>query len=171
MKKKIKNCLSAVLAVWMLLAICPAALAAEQKPDAAKSGTDHVLFVGLSSLGPGESIEYETVGPDGEKAVVGIERAGIRARSAGTNWRVWYTWLTTHIEFYMTVSNNKVTAVYDYSISLHDSSYEDASLTKTSTYGKLTFKHIPFGGFSASTCWLKGTVTGENDEIEVTWQM
>lgn len=56
-------------------------------------------------------------------------------------------------------------------ISLAGSTYEDAELSKTSTYGKLTFKHVWIGGLGASTCWLKGTVTGENDEIEVTWRM
>jgi hypothetical protein len=35
----------------------------------------------------------------------------------------------------------------------------------------LTFEQISLGGLAASTCWLKGTVTGENDEIDVTWQM
>ena len=62
-------------------------------------------------------------------------------------------------------------AMENHSFSLVGGSYEDAVLTKTTTYGKLTFKAKAIFGLSSSTCWLKGTVTGENDDIEVTWQM
>ena len=46
------------------------------------------------------------------------EKAITMVRTAGEVWQVWYTWLANHVEFYMTVNDNKVTSVYDYSISL-----------------------------------------------------
>lgn len=171
MKKILRNNLSAVLAIWLFFAVCPPALAAEQHPDAVRSGEEGVVFSGLLLLESGESIAYETTGPDGSKAVVGITRVENHMRTAGEVWRVWYTWLANHVEFYMTVDDNKVTSVYDYSISLLGSTYEDARLTRTATYGKLTFKQVSPGGLAASTCWLKGTVTGKNNDIDVTWQM
>lgn len=172
MQKKIGNCLAAVVAALMLFTtVCPTALAAERQPDTATNEKDHITFSGVSLLEPGKSMEYEMIGPDGSKAIVGITRVENQTRAAGKVWQVWYTWLANHVEFYMTVENNRVTSVYDYSISLVGSTYEDASLTKTSTYGKLTFKQVSPGGFGAATCWLKGTVTGEDDEIIVDWQM
>lgn len=171
MKRILKNNLSVVLAIWMLFAVCPSALAAERQPNAFRSGKEGVTFSGLLLLESGESIAYETTGPDGSKAVIGITRVENHMRTVGEVWQVWYTWLANHVEFYMTVNDNKVTSVYDYSISLIGSTYEDARLTKTTTYGKLTFEQISLGGLAASTCWLKGTVTGKNNDIDVTWQM
>lgn len=87
------------------------------------------------------------------------------------DWQVWYRGIGAYVEFYMTVTNNRVTSVYDYSISFTGFSYEDASLTKTSTYGKLTFTTKSIAGIVAGTCWLKGTVTNSDNEITVDWQM
>lgn len=171
MRKHMRKILSAVLVSLMLVSLCPMALAAEIQPPVNADAENSITFSGLNQLDPGESVKYEINGADGTEITVGIERVEAPARASGRTWRVWYAWLTNNVEFYMTVANNKVTSVYDYSISLFGSSYEDANLTKTSTYGKLTFTHKALGGLSASTCWLKGTVTGEDDQIEVSWQM
>lgn len=71
----------------------------------------------------------------------------------------------------MTVSGNKVTSVYDDSISVVGGTYEDEELTSTTTYGKLTFKVKSIAGIITGKCWLKGTVTGNDNKIDVTWQM
>ena len=72
---------------------------------------------------------------------------------------------------YMTVSNNTVTSVFDDTISVIGGTYEDDELTMTSTYGKLSFKVTSLGSIMSGKCWLKGTVTGSEDKIDVTWRM
>ncbi len=71
----------------------------------------------------------------------------------------------------MTVSNTKVTHVYDDWILIIGGAYDNASLTKTSTYGKQSFKVETYAGVMAAACWLKGTVTGSGNNINLTWQM
>ena len=71
----------------------------------------------------------------------------------------------------MTVSNNKVTSVYDEWILTVGFTYSDASLTKTSTYGKRSFTATIYGDFASLSCWLKGTVTGTDNDITVTYSM
>ena len=159
-----KKLVSAILTLVMLFALCPRGFAMEEPLDS-------VTFSGLSQLAAGEQMERQVTDAAGNTAVVGIEKVQRNARAGGETWQVWYKGLNADVEFYMTVSNNRVTSVYDYSISLVGSTYEDADLSMTSTYGKLTFKHVAILGLSSSTCWLKGTVTGENDEIVVDWQM
>lgn len=171
MKMIQKKVLSIALAAIMLLSVCPAAFAAEARYSMAQAEENSIVFSDVSQIAPGESRQYVVPGPDGGKAVVGIERVQGYARAGGETWQVWYRGMYSYVEFYMTVSNNKVTSVYDYSISLTGSTYEDAALTHTTTYGKLTFTQKLFAGLGASTCWLKGTVTGEDDQINVTWQM
>lgn len=165
-----KTC-SFVLAMVMIFFLCPSAFAAESGAGAEENTGNHVTFSHLSQVAAGESLQYTVIEPDGTAAMVGIRRIPAYTRASGETWQVWYKGLNGSAEFYMDVSNNKVTAVYDYSISLLGGTYSDASLTKTSTYGKLTFNYKSLAGIVSGTCWLKGTVTGENDEIEVTWQM
>ena len=170
MKRAIRKFVSSILTIVVLTAVYPCAFAMENHSFVKQVEENHILFENLAQLAPGESLEYVVETEDGE-VVVGIKHVP-ESRCAGERvWQVWYKGLNTDVEFYMIVSNNKVTSVYDYSISLVGGSYEDAVLTKTTTYGKLTFKAKAIFGLSSSTCWLKGTVTGENDDIEVTWQM
>lgn len=171
MKKHVKNLLAGILAAVMVLSLCLTALALDKEPDAPHAGENSVTFSQLSQLEVGESVQRTLTEADGAEVVVGIKRVATYTRSGGKTWQVWYKAIGFDVEFYMTVSNNKVTSVSDYSISLVGASYDDANLTKTSTYGKLTFTYKLPAGLAASTCWLKGTVTGEDDQIEVTWQM
>ena len=171
MKKSRKSILCLVLAAVLALSLCPSALAAENVPAAIQEGENRVVFSNISHIAAGESVQYAIHKADGSTAVVGIESVSQYARGGGRTFRVWYRSVGVDVEFYMTVLNNRVTSVYDYSISLLAATFEDAELTKTSTYGKLTFTAKALGGLAASTCWLKGTVTGVDDEIETTWQM
>lgn len=166
---KTKKFLSIVLSIVMVLALCPCALAADSQANATQL-KDHIRFSNLSQLATGDSVQRE-VETDGGTAVVGISKEQGYARAGGETWRVWYQGINISAEFYMTVANNRVTSVYDYSISIFGGTYEDAVLTKTSTYGKLTFTYKSLGGVSSSTCWLRGTVTGSDDAIDVDWEM
>ena len=71
----------------------------------------------------------------------------------------------------MTVSNNKVTSVYDDTIMIIAGTYDNDILTKSSTYGKLEFKVELFNANLTKKCWLKGTVTGSNNEVIATWDI
>lgn len=120
-----------------------------------------------------EKMEEVVTDSNGNIAIVGIERVidGQSCYSAGSTWRVWFTGVTINAEFYMTVSNNTVTSVFDDTISVIGGTYEDDELTMTSTYGKLSFKVTSLGSIMSGKCWLKGTVTGSEDKIDVTWRM
>lgn len=166
MNKVIKQVLSMTLTVMMICSLCSTAFAANNPSE-----ENNVSFSHVSLIAVGERTQRTFFDADGEEITVALERVAQYARAGGETWLVQYKKIGVTVEFYMTVSGNKVTSVYDYYISLAGSTYEDAELSKTSTYGKLTFKHVWIGGLGASTCWLKGTVTGENDEIEVTWRM
>lgn len=168
---KMNKAISFILAIAIALSLCPSGAAMDDPPEELEQNTNQIVFCGLSQLDVGESFQRAIEGADGNEALVGIERVRGYARSGGETWRVWYSAIGTNVEFYMTVSNNKVTSVYDYSISLLGATYSDASLTNTQTYGKLTFQYKSIAGIISSTCWLKGTVTGVDDQIEVTWQM
>lgn len=166
-----KRFMSGILVAMMVLSLCSSAWASEKQPDEPQTEKNRVTFSDVSQLTTGESVQRTLTGADGAEIVVGIKKVPTYARTDSETWQVWYKSISGSIEFYMTVSNNKVTSVYDYSISLVGASYDDAKLTKTSTYGKLTFTYKAPAGLAAYTCWLKGTVTGEDNQIEVTWQM
>ena len=72
---------------------------------------------------------------------------------------------------FSTVTNNKVTNAWDYSITTLGSTYSDASLTYNSSSAKLTFTSNAYNGIASHTCWLKGTPRGTNNEVDVTYSM
>lgn len=82
-----------------------------------------------------------------------------------------YKGVVIHAYFYMTVTNNKVTNAWDYSITTLGSTYSDASLTYNSSSAKLTFTSNAYNGIASHTCWLKGTPRGTNNEVDVTYSM
>lgn len=168
MKQSSKKFLSLVLAaVLSVTLLAQNAFAAEQPP---RYGKNSVTFSNLSSVAPDSCLTFDVKDSNGNPATVGIERAP-RSRSAGETWRVWFNGISINAEFYMTVSNNRVTSVFDDRIVIVGGSYDNDVLTKTSTYGKLTFDYTSLGSILSSSCWLKGTVTGSDDEITVDWQM
>lgn len=168
MKYTHKKLFSVLLAVSMSLSLCPVAFAAAPQPGAELLGENCVVF---SHLTPNESVQYAIMDKNGNPAAVGIEVTSPNSRSEGITYRVWYTSIYISTEFYMDVCNNKVTSVHDDSITIRGGSFDNETLTQTSTYGKLTFNTTTAIGGVSGKCWLKGTVTGSNDEITVDWQM
>lgn len=165
MKNNIKKLLTSLLTASLLISLCPSALAAERPAQ------NRVTFSNVDQLSAGESMEYTITTPEDGKTIVGIKKMPTYTRANSDTWQVWYKGINTYVEFYMTVSSNRVTSVYDYSISLTGATYENAALTKTTTYGKLTFNLCSIAGIVSKTCWLKGTVTGSDNEITVDWDM
>lgn len=129
-----------------------------------------VTFCNVGELDVGKSFSVEIVDCDGNPAQVGIELVSISSRASVTTWRVWFVGVILNAEFYMDISNNKVISVRDYQITTIAATYENPILTHTTTYGRLSFDVTGFDIIS-KTCWLKGTVTGSNDDIDVTWSM
>lgn len=176
--KKWKHIICLVLTAALFFSISPAASTMDRSYSGQQEG-GCIRFSGLSALAVGESCQKTIVDAEGNELTIGIKRAAgtepgkgqLRASSGEQVWQVWYSALVVRAEFYMTVSNDRVTSVYDDTISIVGGSYSNARLTKTSTYGKLSFTVTGVMGITSSSCWLKGTVTGENDEIEMTWQM
>lgn len=165
MKKIVKRFVSMLLTAMVICSICPSGAAMEAQ------GTGGVTFTDVSQIAIGGYVQRTILDADGEEVSVRLEKAAQYGRAGGETWLVQYKKLGATVQFYMTVSSNKVTSVYDYYISIFGASYDDPDLSKTPTYGKLTFTLKSIGGISASTCWLKGEVTGKDDEINVTWQM
>ena len=94
-----------------------------------------------------------------------------RVAKSSNSWKVSYKGEVIHAYFYMTVTNNKVTNAWDYSITTLGSTYSDASLTYNSSSAKLTFTSNAYNGIASHTCWLKGTPRGTNNEVDVTYSM
>jgi len=163
-----KQLFTVVVVMSLLVSLSPIALAAEESVRA-----ESVLFSGLDQLRINECIERNVVDSNSNRARVGIERVAdiSSAYNTESTWRVWYTSIAITAEFYMTVSENRVTSVYDEYIYVVASSYKDSSLTMTSTCGELSFIMTTLGGAISYDCWLRGDITGSDNEINVTWQM
>ena len=168
--KKFKLVVSVLLAVILCITVAPVAFAMGANENV---GEQSITFSNFNQLAENERLEKRVIDSNGDMSIVGIERVveGRSCYSTGSTWRVWFTGVTINAEFYMTVSNDVVTSVYDDSISVIGGTYEDDDLTMTSTYGKLSFKVTSLGSIMSGKCWLKGTVTGCEDKIDVTWKM
>ena len=168
--KRYRLALTVLLALLFCMPVSPCALAAEAGEGVKEYS---VSFSDFSQMAENEKMEKIVTDSNGNIAIVGIERVidGRSCYSAGSTWRVWFTGVTINAEFYMTVSNNTVTSVFDDTISVIGGTYEDDELTMTSTYGKLSFKVTSLGSIMSGKCWLKGTVTGSEDMIDVSWRM
>lgn len=147
------------------------ALAAEEVPQVRMNAKNNVTFSNIDNLDVGETMEFDIVDSEGNPAKVGIERVSRQNRAGALEWKVYYTGVVVNAHFYMIVDNNKVTSVYDDTILVIGGTFSDDSLTRTSTYGKLTFNVESVAGVLAKKCWLKGTVTGEGNLINVDWNM
>lgn len=112
--------------------------------------------------------QYRGIDSNGNEYTIGIELVCSTSKGATQTWRVYYNAILANAEFYMDVTDNKCTAVYDEAISTFGGTFDNSSLTRTSTYGKLTFDFIAVNGIAQGTLWLKGTVTGSNNEVTVT---
>lgn len=165
--------LSIIMSLVMMLTMSVNIFAAERhaEPVAMEVDDGIIDFSNISHMAPNESVEYQTIDKDGNSATIGIQRVDRGTRASATEWRVWFTGVVINCEFYMTVNNDKVTSVYDEKIVIIGGTYDDSRLTKTSTYGKLSFKAESWGPIVTGTCWLKGIVAGSDNNIRVSHSM
>ena len=106
---------------------------------------------------PNEKLAIAVVDSNGDPATITIESVDnsiSRVAKSSNSWKVSYKGVVIHAYFYMTVTNNKVTNAWDYSITTLGSTYSDASLTYNSSSAKLTFTSNAYNGIASHTCWL-----------------
>lgn len=174
MRKKLKKIGTLIFTLAIMVTNTANVFAASEmkmEPSVTLTDANTVKFTGLSELGLNESIEYDIIDKNGEPATIGIECTNISTKASWKEWKVWYVGGAINAEFYMKVSNNKVVDVYDDRIIIIGGTFSDDSLTKTSKYGKLTFTATTYAGIASGKCWLKGTVTGTNNDVEASWAM
>lgn len=165
------------LALVMMVSTSLTAFAAGTKPEVKLNGDNTITFSNLDNLAQHESMEFDVIDSKGNPAKIAIQRmSSTNATSrmltaSNTDWKVSFTGGTINAHFYMTVSNNKVTDVYDEWIGTIGGTFSDDTLDYTSKYGKLKFTVDAYAGIASFKCWLKGTVTGKDNDIKVTWQM
>lgn len=165
-----KRVAMALMLMFAFIFTSTSVFAAEPNPAERENDYKTITFSNLESVGLNESIEMEIIDEEGNPATIGIEKVSL-TKNGSTDWKVYYTGVVINAHFYMTVSNNKVTNVYDDWILVIGGSYSDDKLTKSTSYGKLEFKVEAYGGIAGGKCWLKGTTTGSDNDITVTYQM
>ena len=147
---------------------------AESNSPKATVKNNVVTFSNLDQLKANEKLAIAVVDSNGDPATITIESVDnsiSRVAKSSNSWKVSYKGVVIHAYFYMTVTNNKVTNAWDYSITTLCSTYSDASLTYNSSSAKLTFTSNAYNGIASHTCWLKGTPRGTNNEVDVTYSM
>ncbi|MDD3402082.1 MAG: DUF5626 family protein [Hespellia sp.] len=113
--------------------------------------------------------EYNGVNRAGEEYKVVIEEIPGKIRASTSTWKISYTSGVVNCHFYMNVSANQCTKVYDKSIMCIGCTYSNASLYHGTSYGKLAFNVSSYLNIVNFTGWLKGTCTGSANDVKVTW--
>ena len=138
-----------------------------------------IQFKGLNQLCAGQILTVETTDRDGNPATMSIrlpennEYDGPIGGGGSTSktWEVSFYGAVINARFYITVTDNVVTDVYDEWVLIVGGTHSDLELEKTNTYGKLSFNLQVYGGVMGSHCWLKATVTGSGNEVTITKMM
>lgn len=142
---------------------------------------DHsVTFNNVNALQPDQSFETTVTDSKGQEVTVGIEAAPnpsmisgrlmkSLAASSSKRWKVWYYAGTTNASYWMTVSNNRVTGVDSWWIWLAGSTYTNVKLYHTASYGQLDFDESTYLGILSAKFWLRGSVTGKNNQIKISY--
>lgn len=167
-KRLIKSLFSTLLAMAIIISTNIPVLAAAPNTEEITGTTEgSVVF---KYLDENSEQSYTGIDANGEEYTVAIEEVKSLTRAATRTWKIWYVSGVVNCHFYMDVSNNKCTSVYDRYIATFGCNYSGATLSRTSTYGKLLFD-VSLQNILQGTCWLKGTVTGSYNEVSVSWSM
>lgn len=175
-RKVIFAVLSILASFALVLTAAVPASAAELTPRVIDQSQHSVTFGNLDRLGPNEKIETVTKNEKGEKVTIGIQDVSGQLpnnnrllRSATRRWKIWYYAGTTNASFYMNVTNNQVTATDSWWIFLVGSTYANVKLYHTRSYGELDFDETSYLGILSARFWLRGTATGRNNDVRVSY--
>lgn len=132
-----------------------------------------VTFQDLDQLSVDDSLVTKVFDSQGNEAEIGITPLPKSVWSNSQSYKVWFVGVIINAEFYMTVTNNKVTSVSDRYILTYGGVFSNPRLTinSTKTRGQLDFIFTSAGNFVQGDCWLRGEVTGSNNQIKVTHRM
>lgn len=173
-RKFIKKLTASLLFIAVVMSFGVQSAFAESNSPKATVKNNVVTFSNLDQLKANEKLTIAVVDSNGDPATITIESVDnsiSRVAKSSNSWKVSYKGVVIHAYFYMTVTNNKVTNAWDYSITTLGSTYSDASLTYNSSSAKLTFTSNAYNGIASHTYWLKGTPRGTNNEVDVTYSM
>ena len=101
---------------------------AESNSPKATVKNNVVTFSNLDQLKANEKLAIAVVDSNGDPATITIESVDnsiSRVAKSSNSWKVSYKGVVIHAYFYMTVTNNKVTNAWDYSITTLGSTYSD----------------------------------------------
>lgn len=91
--------------------------------------------------------------------------------STTNTWKVSHDGGPVQSSFYMVVTDNRVISAYDRWILVLAGTYENVSFTKDYySNARLAFDAVGLNGMWENSCWLKGTITGTNNWITVSYQ-
>lgn len=171
MKKK--TCLKKYLLVPMfILGVIPFLLIpTDVKAEEISIVNDSAIEAKVSGIDEIPLSEQVFVDEEGNTVKIGIKEIPTLERATSKKWEVYYYSGLINANFYMNVSNNKVTSVYDKKVVCYGGTPSEITLTKTSTKGQLDFNFTLLGGIFGGNCWLRGTTTGSNNNIKVTYSM
>ncbi|WP_099469022.1 DUF5626 family protein [Konateibacter massiliensis] len=180
MTKSIKRKILGLVSTMAIFAFSALpAFAAEPTDVSDTTGVTAAGTISFENLKENPNQSYTGIDKNGEEYTISIEQVEksttsgllLKAAASTTSWKVSYTSGVLNCYFYMDVSGNKCTSVYDKWILVIGGTYDNTSLTRSSSYGKLEFDVTGYGGIFTGTCWLKGTVTGSDNDINVSYQM
>jgi|LFRM01.1.fsa_nt_gb hypothetical protein len=141
-----------------------------------KSDTEHIIvFDDLDKI-PYQSFSgNDSNGDEYTISISPFDNNKYNTNAYGTlssnSWLISYDGITIKASFVMTVTNNKCTSAYNKSISTFGGKYVNDILTKGDSHGMLSFDVVGIGGLFQKNCWLKGTVSGNNNTVVVTSDM
>lgn len=125
----------------------------------------------FSNLDKNPTQSYTGIGADGQEYTVGIEPIINKGRASSNSWRI-YIYGPCSAEFYMTVTGNKCTRAYDWSLTAIPawvSSWSNASLSRNTTSATLYWDWKD--PVIQKRMWLRGTCTGSNNKVSVSYNM
>lgn len=166
MKKMFRAACSLLMALTMCFSVLQiSAFAATEAPYASENnGT--TTFHNLDQLKDNESVTHEFLDCNGNPASISIKRIPATARSSAS-WLISLDSISVDAEYYVDVTNNKIVNARDWAIYTFVYDYSDVDLMYTSSYARLSFKTSMSGVYNG-TCWLKATIRGTNNEVDVT---
>lgn len=119
---KVISILSSIVLLVTLLTTNAAA--GQVYPEVVINDDGSVTFTHLDNYISG-NISCTVIDTNGSEAIISIKKVSSNTKSSASNtWEVSYRGLSMNCSFYMTVSNNKVSSVYNYNIDTHIGSFQ-----------------------------------------------
>ena len=131
-------------------------------------GGQEVVFENLDT-----NPNQQFVGKDaqGNEFTVSIEEVENEDNGASKTTKVSFVGVLINCWFYMTVVNNKCASAYGDKVLTFGCTISDLKFTKTNTHATLSFVIAGAEGLLGSNVWLRGTVTGSNNTVKITYDM